>query len=428
MKPVLFGCAMFNWSETQRMVELAKALAQRGYPIVFLGDGKYARLLEGLPFQRVILPEDADWFTPARVEKMLDMGTYGNNYATAAEISRVVDAELAVIQNVQPGLIVTGYRMTLSASARIARVKLAWCLSAVVSGLYLEQEVASGVAALEKLSKQERKALPYEQVRAWYGDKLMLSRAMAGCATSQQWNLCLQKHGAAPLRRDMELFEGDLNLMSDARELFPQLCEDASHAFIGPIFNPEHFALPPQMEQALHAPSGRKKVLVSVGSGGKRTNLQAALQALLESDCEVYASTIGTMTAEEMAAYPDRFHFCEAFSLVEVARCCDAAIIQAGQGTLYAIALAGRPFVSLPSTFEQRHNIDNLLRHFACGIAVPTYAVTVPNLSGALHRILTEPSFAESAEALRQVLLPYAEDTARHAEQTAADLLEAQMV
>ncbi|MDD6643709.1 MAG: hypothetical protein PUF80_05745 [Firmicutes bacterium] len=419
-KTALFGSAMFNWSETQRMIEIAGQLHKRGWRVVFLGEGRFDRLLEGLPFLRERLEEDRDWYTPDRIAKMLDMEKYGNRYATPQEIDRVVCAELRLVEKYQPDVIVTGYRMTLTLTARIAKVKLAWCLSATVSKLYLEADTAQGVAALEHLTKAELKSMPYPQVRSLYADKLMRDRAVKSCTTSQAWNEVLRLHGCAPLTDDMELFEGDINLMSDARELFPELPCDDSHAFIGPIFNSEKIPIAPEIAETLSQPG--KKVLISVGSGGKKENLIAALEAARAADAQVFVSTIGSMTEAEMADYPSSFHFAEKFPLVEVARRCDAAVIQAGQGTLYAVLLAGCPFVSLPATFEQRHNVRNLVSCFPCGEIVYPYEVSAALIARNLQAVLTEPRYREAAVQAKSVMEDY---VAHPAEETAAELLEA---
>ena len=130
---VLIASALFNWSETQRMIEIGLEMHRRGHRVVFLGEGRFDHLLNGLPFVRERLEADRRWYTPERIAKMLNMEKYGNQYTTYEELDDIVQAELELIARYQPFVIVTGYRMTLTVSARIAKVKLAWCLSAVVS-------------------------------------------------------------------------------------------------------------------------------------------------------------------------------------------------------------------------------------------------------------------------------------------------------
>ena len=220
---VLIASALFNWSETQRMIEIGLEMHRRGHRVVFLGEGRFDHLLNGLPFVRERLEADRRWYTPERIAKMLNMEKYGNQYTTYEELDDIVQAELELIARYRPFVIVTGYRMTLTVSARIAKVKLAWCLSAVVSKAYLESVAAKRVVAFEALSRAEVKALPYQQALELTTDRVMQKRAILTCATSQVWNKYLVQHGCEPFCSDMYIYCGDLNLMSDARELFPAL-------------------------------------------------------------------------------------------------------------------------------------------------------------------------------------------------------------
>ena len=58
---VLIASALFNWSETQRMIEIGLEMHRRGHRVVFLGEGRFDHLLEGLPFVRERLEADRRW-------------------------------------------------------------------------------------------------------------------------------------------------------------------------------------------------------------------------------------------------------------------------------------------------------------------------------------------------------------------------------
>ena len=49
-KLALMAPAMFNWSETQRMIKIASALKNSNYQIIFLGSGYYSYLLDKTDF------------------------------------------------------------------------------------------------------------------------------------------------------------------------------------------------------------------------------------------------------------------------------------------------------------------------------------------------------------------------------------------
>ena len=94
MKYILVGSALFNWSETQRMIEISDELTRRGYQIVFVGKGKYDFLLEEKCYIREHIAYDEKWYTPDRITKMLDMDRHGNNYATLDEIENIIASEV----------------------------------------------------------------------------------------------------------------------------------------------------------------------------------------------------------------------------------------------------------------------------------------------------------------------------------------------
>ena len=364
---VLIASALFNWSETQRMIEIGLEMQRRGHRVVFLGEGRFDHLLNGLPFVRERLEADRRWYTPERSAKMLNMEKYGNQYTTYEELDDIVQAELELIARYRPFVIVTGYRMTLTVSARIAKVRLAWCLSAVVSKAYLESVAAKRVEHFARMSRAEVKQLPFQQALELTADRVMQKRAILTCATSQVWNKYLVQHGCEPFRSDMDIYCGDLNLMSDAR----------------------------------------------------------ALEALRTTDFEVFVSVIGFLTADEVASYPPNFHFSEKYPLLEMAEHCDAALIQAGQGTLYAMLMGKCPFVSIPGPFEQRHNITNLLENFGCAKRLYAAYLTSRQVAEAMHEVLTDPRYREEAERAEALLRHYRTDPSRHAEVTAANQLEA---
>ncbi len=132
MKTIIVASALYNWGETHRMVGIGEELKKRGYRIVYLGEGKYDHMVDETDFERVKVPGDEEWFTPERIKKMMDIDTYVNNYATADEILKTVKAEVEVMKKYNPVMVVTGYRTTLSISARVLKVPLVWVLSSVV--------------------------------------------------------------------------------------------------------------------------------------------------------------------------------------------------------------------------------------------------------------------------------------------------------
>lgn len=419
-KYILAGSALFNWSETQRMIEISDEMKRRGYEIVFIGKGKYDFLLETKDYIREYIDYDATWYTPKRISMMLEMDQYGSNFATLDEVEKIIAAEVALIRKYNPVAILTGYRMTLTISAKMCQAPIAWTLTAALSKPYLAL-IAERAKQLNKLKRDAKQS--YESIRAMYEDKIACDRLLGKCKTSDAWNEYLVKNGHAPLSCDLDIYTGDLNLMSDADVLFPELEETANYKFIGPILNNQHIEMPSIVDQVMRQNNGRKKVLITIGSAGKKEMLLTILQATRDFDCDFFVSVIGALDEEDIKKFPDNYIFCEKFPLIEIAQLCDAAIIQGGQGTLYAMIAAQCPFVSLPGSFEQRQNVENILRHYPCGEIIRLFSVTEQRIKEAVRAVLEGTEYKDvivrASQDMHQLLIDK-----RRAPVTAADYIE----
>lgn len=419
-KYILVGAALFNWSETQRMIEIADELSFRGYKIVFLGEGKYEYLLQEKDYIRETIGYDCQWYTPRRIEMMLEMDQYGNNYATIDEIEKIVAAEIRVIKKYHPAAILTGYRMSLTISARLCKIPMIWSLAATLSRIYLEN-IAQKAQRADSMKRDA--SVSYEEIRALFEDKIACKRLLGASKTSSVWNHFLKNHFLAPLSCDLDMYTGDLNLMSDAKELFPELTETEKYKFIGPILNNQSIEMPKIVDVVFRQNNGRKKVLISIGSGGKKDLFMKILQSTLAFACDFFVSVVGILHEEDIKDYPDNYYFCDKFPLIEIAKMCDAAIIQGGQGTFYAVLAGQCPFVSLPATFEQRQNMENLLRYAKCGELIRAFAITEQSIKNALTRVLHTTEYKENIRNVAGDIDKYLRNRRRSAI-TAADLME----
>lgn len=384
-KYILVGSALFNWSETQRMIEISDELNRRGYKIVFIGEGKYDFLLDTKNYVREYIDYDSSWYTPKRISMMLGMDRYGNNFAAFDEVDKIITAEINIIKKYNPVVILTGYRMTLTISAKICQIPIVWTLSATLSKPYLEMiaEKAKQINEIKRDTKQS-----YESIRALFEDKIACERLLGRCRTSDVWNDYLVKSLRSPLSCDLDIYTGDLNLMSDVRELFPKLTETANYKFIGPILNNQHIEMPEIVNRLISKNDNRKKVLISIGSNGKKELFLKILRSTLNFECIFFVSVVGILNEDDIKNFPSNYYFCDKFPLIEISELCDAAIIHGGQGTLYATIAGQCPFISIPATFEQRKNVENLLEHYKCGEIIRMFSVTEQSISEALSALL----------------------------------------
>lgn len=421
-KCILVGAALFNWSETQRMTEISDELVKRGYKVVFVGTGKFDFLLENKNYIRELIDYDNKWYTPKRISMMLEMDKYGGNFARSDEVEKIIESEIRVIEKYKPEAILTGYRMTLTVSARVCEIPIVWCLSATLSKPYLEiaLEKTKQLSA-KKRGCDDRQA--YETKRAMFEDKIACERLLGTCKSTKIWNDYLTKNGKEDFSCDLDLYTGDLHLMSDAREFFPELEETERYKFIGPILNNQHIPMPDIVEKVMHEDNKRKKVLISVGSAGNKELFLKILKSCLDFDCDYFISVIGILSDDEKSAFPENYHFCEKFPLIEIAKLCDAAIIQGGQGTIYAAIAAKCPVLSIPATFEQRKNVENLFEHYRCGEFIRMFGASEESIKAAFSKLLCSNEYKKEMTRASNDIRKYFDNRCLAAE-TSADYIE----
>ena len=426
---IVAGPAWFNWSESQRMLAIADSLDRLGYEIILLGEGTYDRLIGNRPYERIILEEDSRWFTPEREKGMLDMEVTGNQYAGVREIRSMVEAEIDLLSRLRPQAALTGYRPTLTLSTRICHIPLIWCLSAVLSKPYarLRQQRLQDVPGMSRVNKKNRME-DYTALRSAAADHIAGDRQQKGAGTSKAWNQVLASYHVPLLQADLDLLKGDLNLMSDAPELFPEIGQaDSSYVWTGPILNRMRIEMPAEARFVLEAEKKKEelRVLVSLGSASTAGTLRRVLTALDHLPGTVLATNIGKLSADEMSNCPKHIRFFEKLPLIETAKQCDFAVIAGGQGTIYAMLAAGCPFISVPAAYEQQLNAENIRERLGCCDVVFLHELKGKRLEKAIRNMRENLGvYREHAEKASVMMRPYVREEACFGENQAAGIID----
>lgn len=422
---ILIGSALFNWSETQRMTGFGEELYKRGYYIVYVGCGKYDYLVDERPFERRYIEADDWWFTKERIEKMMDIGKYGNQYATVKEIEEIVAQEVELINEIKPVAMVTGYRNTFSISARATHTPLVWCLSAVVSPMYFEQNLANIPEQQMLYIQNFMKNIKAEEKKQEFYKKLTQQYVMSRNRTSGEWNKYLKRHNLPIFQSDLDMFKGNLNIMSDGKELFPSISQELDdYKFCGPIMPKETIAMPDCVKNHVKK-DGRKVVFVVMGSSGEKKIFLETLKSINNSNYDIFVATVGIISKEDEKDFPDNYYFAEKYPLIEMMKYADAAIIHGGQGTVYSTILGKKPFIGIPMFNEQQYNLENLNRKAKCGIVLLKSQVTKERMKVALNEILTCEEYRNNMEQICNDISKYYYDETCNANICAADYIEA---
>lgn len=415
MRTIVIGSALFNWGETHRMVSIGLELQKRGFRIVYLGEGKYDYLLGNTGFTRALVPGDEEWFTEERISKMMDMDTYVNDYTTFEELNRQIQWEVEVMKKYDPVMVITGYRTTLSISARVIKVPLVWVMSSAVSKSFFSKQIAS----LPENSILNRY---FEKGKMEKNKDVMLSFVKKMVAiyneTSKVWNEVNDKYGLPHFESDLDIFKGELNIVSDPLEFGE---EEDGYKYCGPIFLREKIEMPDvtaDMDK-----SSKKKIFVILGSSGKKENFVSVLDAVNGLDYEFYIASNHTLSEEEKEKYPGNCHFSDRFPVYEMTQKVDACITNGGQGTIYPVLAAGKPFVGIALFMEQQYNLETLTnRNY--GILMQKSDITAEKMRDALDRVLYDDTYISAAKDGAKIVEKYYFDPEFYAEKKTADFIE----
>lgn len=420
-KLALMAPAMFNWSETQRMVKIALALKRNNYRIIFLGNGYYSFLVDKTVFDCIQINEDEKWFSEERKKKMLDIDRYGNDYASSIEIETIVNAEVHLLQKLNPDVIITGYRTSMTISAKVVQIPLIWCLSAVITPMYFY----SGLASFPDNKNMHvfLENFRSEEIKQKYIQKFLKLSVENNCSTSKEWNKVLKKYKLPLFKSDLDIFKGDLNLMSDAAELFPSSFENENkYKFCGPIFSKNDTKLPEFVPDVCG--NCKKSILVVLGSSGHRNVFIQILNSLRDLDANIFVAKVNILTNEDENDYPDNFYFYDSFPLIETLKYMDVCIMHGGQGTMYDNIISGTPFIGIPMFNEQQYNLENLCR-YGGGIIIHQNELCKPKLVEAINNVINDKTYYDNMNRLKKMIYKYyAEDDFDAANKSAGYIME----
>lgn len=216
--------------------------------------------------------------------------------------------------------------------------------------------------------------------------------------------LCLPPPQAGLLRRPIS---SDLNLLATAREIEPGLPPlEEPVVFTGPC-TPRAAAVDDAGRQVLASlPSAVRKIYISLGTVFNAK--PDVYRTLIEGAVSTGAHVVVAAGASLDALAPLRSARVAIFRRVpqvELLTQVDVVLTHGGNNTVQECLAAGRPMVVLPFGGDQIANAHRVER-LGVGLRLEVRALSVEGARGALVRV-SEPAFAERADALRVALSRY---------------------
>lgn len=338
VKVLMFAEAV-TLAHVARPVALARQLDPARFDVTVACDPRYAAFAAGATWTRV----DLDSIPSAQFNRALAKGSPVYDSATLA---RYANDDLRLIGQVQPDVVVGDFRLSLSASARVAKVPYLTIANAYWSPDYA-RPFPLPVLPLTRL-------LPLPVARILFDT----FRPMAFAQHCVPLNGLRQKHGLPLLGRDLRRVytDADFHLVPDVEALYPLPSQPSRRKFLGPLTWSPSVGLPSWWDEPV--PAGHRTIYLTLGSSGSAGVLQQVLSALDGLPLRVMASAAGT--ANDLRV-PTNARVAPYLPGDEATRRADLVICNGGSLTTQQALLLGVPVLGLASNMDQFFNMGPLV-------------------------------------------------------------------
>lgn len=370
---VLFVAEAVSLAHVARPVVLAQALAPH-HSVSVASAGAYDLCFKGTGLPR----QGLDSIPPAI---FLDRLAAGTPLYTRTELARYVEQDVELLRQVQPDVVVGDFRLSLSVSARIAKVPyMALCN-----------------AHWSPWSAHRRFPLPDITLTRLLGPALAtpvfrVAQPIAFRLHAGPLNALRRKYGLTTFPDVRHAYtDGDVTLYADTPLLVPVRADcPSNHHFIGPIVWSPDTPLP---EWWARIPDGPLAYL-TLGSTGRVDLLPLVFRALAAKGVTCMTATAGRSDA----GVGDASCFvADYLPGADAAGRADFVICNGGSATVYQALSRGRPVIGLCSNMDQFLTMSRV-QEAGAGICLRAGTVKQEELEGAIGRMVSESGFREAAE------------------------------
>lgn len=338
-KRILFVAEAVTLAHIARPLALASALSPAEYDIALACDPRCDWLTTKYPFRvrpiRSISPES---FSLALAN--------GSPLYSESTLRDYVREDLELIAQESPDLIVGDFRLSLSVSARLAKMPYATITNAYWSPYGRPRYVAPSLPMT--------RFLPIGLCNAIF----RAIRPAAFALHAIPLNRVRREHGLISLGSDLRrtYTDADHVLYADVPELFPLQGMPENHRFLGPVI-----WSPPTPEPAWwHSlPSDLPIVYVSLGSSGDAGLLPGVVEGLAQLPVRVMVATAGRAFT---GSPPPNAHVAEYLPGAEAARRASLVVCNGGSLTCQQALAAGVPIVGIAANLDQYLNMSAIAR------------------------------------------------------------------
>jgi UDP:flavonoid glycosyltransferase YjiC (YdhE family) len=326
---ILFIAEKITLAQVVRLLALARQLPRERYEVHFACAAFEPWLFEGSHLRHWPL-----WTIDG--PKALAALAKGDRLYDSATLARYVDAELAIIDAVEPDLVIGDFRLSLAVSARLASVPCASLINAYWSPYAVRDSFPVPDHPIVRLVGVERAQRYFPQA---------MPRVFEHFAAPL--NALRKRHGMPAASLLEQLCFGDYVLYPDIPDLTPVVNAPSSHLFMGAVpWSPD---LPLSAELLAGDPS-HPLVYVTLGSSGDRDATGPVLAGLEGLPIRGVLATAGGAAPRHL---PANFKLAQYVPGDLLARHARFVVTNGGSSTGYQALAAGVPVLGIPSNLDQ---------------------------------------------------------------------------
>jgi UDP:flavonoid glycosyltransferase YjiC (YdhE family) len=380
-KKILFVGEAATLAHIARPLVLSSGLDGNDFEIVFACDPRYQWVLGDFNGRFLSLPSVGSGHFLAALAR-------GAPVYDEVVLTRYVRDDLKLLSEVAPDAVVGDFRLSLSISARLARVPYVAISNCYWSPYWRPRRYTVPSLPLTRY-------LPVPVADALF----QLARPIAFALHTRPLNQVRRQHGLQSLGLDLRRVytDADYLLYADIAELFAGVKLPPEHHFIGAVLWSPPVEMP-EWWPSLQA--DRPVVYVTMGSSGDGRLLPIILQSLGALDVTVIAATAGHTLPD---AVPSNAHVAQYLPGLQAARRASLVICNGGAPTCHQALAAGVPVIGVATNLDQFLNMHTLVEA-GVGAVQRADRFREDKLRAAVERMLGDRSYAATAERIEKAI------------------------
>ena len=367
-KTIVFAVCTPSLAETQRMTQIAAALAKSD--VFDLVMAHYAQEDDSFSFASIIKKEGLETvlLQPHATKELAehifaaDRGETAGELLPTAVIQKRIPNEITFLQSRNVACVVTGFNLSFYASCRILDIPIISVLSG--SFVWWLSRDPQACRMPDLLSVGPLRWLPKKWGFAamnWFSYKF--------AAPVKSMNKLIKQHHKRPFTGMIEMLNGDIFFASDIPEYIPIENPPPNFYYTGALIGRLGGEIPDEVRaaQAYAEKTGWPLVYFAMGSSGRPSFIKKCLDMFADQPMVVISPMQKMLDKDEKTRgyTPSENVFLSGWLPADkVNPLCDVALIHGGQGTVYTAVLSATPFCAVGNgNPEQEFNVEAAVTH-----------------------------------------------------------------